>query len=148
YEPDAKDRAGQAIFAQTLAYLNDEILSLTPVLINHHHVQGRIRHELPFSALPAIQPSDIAVLLYTSGSTGKPKGVMQTHRNLTSTADAAAAAIGEAEENVVFSPLPTFHSFALTAGMLYPLMYGMTAFLDPRFAPRTVLGKLATHNTT
>ncbi|MEO7995784.1 MAG: AMP-binding protein, partial [bacterium] len=147
FEADAADRAGQAIFGQTIAFLNDEVLSLNVVLINHHHVQGRIRVEQPFVDLPNIQPDDTAVLLYTSGSTGKPKGVIQTHKNLVSNADAANSALGAANE-IIFSPLPTFHSFALVAGMLYPLLHGHTAFLEPKFMPRSILERLGKHGVT
>lgn len=148
FEPDAADKASAAIFGQTLEYLNDEVLSLTPVLINHHHVQGRIRHEEPWTALPNLSPDDLAVLLYTSGSTGKPKGVMQTHRNLVSNADAAAQLMMGGPEDVLFSALPTFHSFALVAGMLFPILHGLTAFMEPRFMPRSILPRLAANKTT
>lgn len=148
FEPDPNDRASNAIFGQTLEYLNDEILALTPVLINHHHVQGRIRHEEPWTQMPDLTPDDLAVLLYTSGSTGKPKGVMQTHRNLVTNADAAAELLKAGEDDVLFSALPTFHSFALTAGMLFPLLHGLTAFMEPRFMPRSVLSRLGPNKTT
>ncbi|HYE78202.1 MAG TPA: AMP-binding protein [bacterium] len=149
FEPDPADKAGQAIFGATTAYLNDEILPLTPVLLNHHHIQGTIRQMQPLMQLPAINPDDTAVLLYTSGSTGKPKGVMMTHRNLTSNADAIAHEIGvDEKDHVMLGVLPTFHSFALTCTLLYPLFYGLATLFEPRFAPRTVLEKLAKHNVS
>ncbi|MGF7052498.1 acyl-[acyl-carrier-protein]-phospholipid O-acyltransferase/long-chain-fatty-acid--[acyl-carrier-protein] ligase [Bosea sp. OAE752] len=78
-------------------------------------------------------PDDPAVILFTSGTEGTPKGVVLSHANLVSNArqvfSHAAGAISE--RDVFMNPLPAFHSFGLTAGMLVPLLHGMKVVLYP-----------------
>jgi acyl-[acyl-carrier-protein]-phospholipid O-acyltransferase/long-chain-fatty-acid--[acyl-carrier-protein] ligase len=81
----------------------------------------------------AAPPDDPAVLLFTSGTEGKPKGVALSHANLVSNARQifALAAGFLSERDIVMNPLPAFHSFGLTAGMLMPLLSGMKVVLYP-----------------
>ncbi|MFA6965161.1 AMP-binding protein [Bosea sp. (in: a-proteobacteria)] len=78
-------------------------------------------------------PDDPAVVLFTSGTEGKPKGVVLSHANLVSNARQifALAAGFLSERDIVMNPLPAFHSFGLTAGMLMPLLSGMKVVLYP-----------------
>ncbi len=80
-----------------------------------------------------LSPDDEGVILFTSGSEGKPKAVVLTHANLL--ADAAQV-MQHAEgvlsrDDIFFNPLPVFHSFGLTAGLILPLIHGIRAFLYP-----------------
>ncbi|RDJ27404.1 2-acylglycerophosphoethanolamine acyltransferase [Bosea caraganae] len=79
------------------------------------------------------RPDDPAVVLFTSGTEGKPKGVVLSHANLVSNArQVFALADGILSEHDIFmNPLPAFHSFGLTAGMLVPLFHGMKVVLYP-----------------
>jgi acyl-[acyl-carrier-protein]-phospholipid O-acyltransferase/long-chain-fatty-acid--[acyl-carrier-protein] ligase len=79
------------------------------------------------------KPDDAAVVLFTSGTEGKPKGVVLTHANLVSNARQifALAAGFLSERDIVMNPLPAFHSFGLTAGLLMPLLHGMKVVLYP-----------------
>jgi len=81
----------------------------------------------------AAAPDDTAVVLFTSGTEGTPKGVALSHANIVSNAyQIFALAEGFLSEADVFmNPLPTFHSFGLTAGMLLPLLHGMKVVLYP-----------------
>jgi acyl-[acyl-carrier-protein]-phospholipid O-acyltransferase / long-chain-fatty-acid--[acyl-carrier-protein] ligase len=76
-------------------------------------------------------PDDIAVILFTSGSFGAPKGVALSHANLLSNVAQVAAHIPLDPHWVWFNPLPAFHSFGLTGGVLLPLMEGLRAFHYP-----------------
>lgn len=92
--------------------------SLMPGLAHRRHEAG---------------PDEPAVVLFTSGTEGKPKGVVLSHANLVSNARqifALAAGI-LSERDIVMNPLPAFHSFGLTAGLLMPLLQGMKAVLYP-----------------
>ncbi len=73
------------------------------------------------------------MVLFTSGTEGKPKGVVLSHANLVSNArQVFALADGILSERDIFmNPLPAFHSFGLTAGMLVPLFHGMKVVLYP-----------------
>ena len=78
-----------------------------------------------------LKPSDPGVVLFTSGSFGAPKGVVLSQQNLVSNARQIAAHIDLKPEWVMFNPLPTFHSFGLTGGVILPLLQGMKAFEYP-----------------
>ena len=77
------------------------------------------------------RPSDPGVVLFTSGSFGAPKGVVLSQSNLIANARQVAQHIDLKPEWVMFNPLPTFHSFGLTGGVLLPLLQGMKAFEYP-----------------
>lgn len=76
-------------------------------------------------------PNSPGVILFTSGSFGAPKGVVLSQKNLVANALQVATHIELKPEWVMFNPLPTFHSFGLTGGVLLPLLQGMKAFQYP-----------------
>lgn len=80
-----------------------------------------------------VGPDEAAIVLFTSGTEGKPKGVVLSHANLVSNARQifALAAGFLSERDIVMNPLPAFHSFGLTAGLLMPLLHGMKVVLYP-----------------
>jgi acyl-[acyl-carrier-protein]-phospholipid O-acyltransferase / long-chain-fatty-acid--[acyl-carrier-protein] ligase len=82
-------------------------------------------------ATPA--PDDAAVILFTSGTEGEPKGVVLSHANLVANVHQILAHVPAAlsVKDVIFNPLPTFHCFGLTGGLLLPLLGGMKAALYP-----------------
>ncbi len=77
------------------------------------------------------QPQDNGVILFTSGSFGVPKGVVLTQANLVSNVAQVAQHIDLDPAWVMFNPLPTFHCFGLTGGVLLPILTGMKAFMFP-----------------
>ncbi len=85
----------------------------------------------PHRFLSPAKPSDPGVILFTSGSFGAPKGVVLTQSNLVANTDQIAAHIPLDPSWVMFNPLPTFHCFGLTGGVLLPILNGMKAFQYP-----------------
>ncbi|HVK41811.1 MAG TPA: AMP-binding protein [Phenylobacterium sp.] len=79
----------------------------------------------------ATKPSDPGVILFTSGSFGAPRGVVLSQANLIANVEQVAAHIPLDPSWVMFNPLPTFHCFGLTGGVLLPLLKGMKAFEYP-----------------
>lgn len=77
------------------------------------------------------EPHDPGVILFTSGSFGAPKGVVLSQWNLVANCRQVAQHIDLKPEWVMFNPLPTFHCFGLTGGVLLPLLQGMKAFQYP-----------------
>jgi acyl-[acyl-carrier-protein]-phospholipid O-acyltransferase/long-chain-fatty-acid--[acyl-carrier-protein] ligase len=77
------------------------------------------------------RPDDAGVILFTSGSFGAPRGVVLTQANLIANAEQIAAHIDLDPAWVMFNPLPTFHCFGLTGGVILPLLTGMKAFQYP-----------------
>jgi acyl-[acyl-carrier-protein]-phospholipid O-acyltransferase/long-chain-fatty-acid--[acyl-carrier-protein] ligase len=94
-------------------------------------------------------PNDPAVVLFTSGSEGLPKGVVLSHSNLLSNLKQLASRIDFTTSDKLFSALPVFHSFGLTAGMILPLLCGVQTYFYPsplhyRVIPEMVYGISAT----
>ncbi len=76
-------------------------------------------------------PTSPGVVLFTSGSFGAPKGVVLSQWNLVANCRQVAQHIDLKPEWVMFNPLPTFHCFGLTGGVLLPILHGMKAFQYP-----------------
>jgi acyl-[acyl-carrier-protein]-phospholipid O-acyltransferase/long-chain-fatty-acid--[acyl-carrier-protein] ligase len=79
----------------------------------------------------ATNPDDPAVVLFTSGSFGAPRGVVLTQANVLANVDQIAAHIDLDPAWVFFNPLPIFHCFGLTGGVMLPILNGMKAFQYP-----------------
>jgi len=77
------------------------------------------------------EPSSPGVVLFTSGSFGAPKGVVLSQWNLVANCRQVAQHIDLDPDWVMFNPLPTFHCFGLTGGVLLPLLEGLKAFQYP-----------------
>ena len=96
----------------------------------------------PLQAVPLTQ-DDIAFLQYSGGTTGVAKGAILTHGNLVANVEQTSAWIGgnlrEGEE-VVVTPLPLYHVFALTACLLTFVKWGGNDVLitNPRDISRLV----------
>ncbi|WP_304165417.1 AMP-binding protein [Phenylobacterium aquaticum] len=86
---------------------------------------------MPGPFVAKTKPSDPGVILFTSGSFGVPKGVVLTQENLVANVNQIAAHIDLDPDWVMFNPLPTFHCFGLTGGVLLPILTGMKAFEYP-----------------
>jgi acyl-[acyl-carrier-protein]-phospholipid O-acyltransferase/long-chain-fatty-acid--[acyl-carrier-protein] ligase len=80
---------------------------------------------------PGHGPDDTAVVLFSSGSEGAPKGVALSHANLLSNCVQVTAVAGLVPADRMLSPLPVFHSFGLTGGILVPVLGGVPTLLYP-----------------
>lgn len=87
---------------------------------------------------PALDETDLAIILYTSGTTGKPKGAMLSHKNLYSNAKDVADYLAINGKDRVIAALPMFHVFCLTVSLNAPLMNGGTILIMPKFSPQEV----------
>jgi len=88
------------------------------------------RLPLPHSKAEAGAP---AVILFTSGTEGAPKGVVLSNANLMANVLQALTHLGDVlvPGEILFNPLPMFHSFGLTAGTLVPVIGGVKCVLYP-----------------
>jgi acyl-CoA synthetase (AMP-forming)/AMP-acid ligase II len=83
---------------------------------------------------------DTAWMLYTSGTTGRPKGVYLTQRGcLWVVAASFAPILGLGPDDVVLSPLPLFHSYALVLCVIGVAATGASERILPRFSVQDVL---------
>lgn len=77
------------------------------------------------------RPDDPGVILFTSGSFGAPRGVVLTQSNLVANARQISTHIELDPSWNFFNPLPVFHCFGLTGGVLLPLLSGIKTFQYP-----------------
>ncbi|MEM7172656.1 MAG: acyl-[ACP]--phospholipid O-acyltransferase [Pseudomonadota bacterium] len=127
---DAVELLGESRTVIYLEDLRDRIgwwdkarLLLTKPLVSGLHRGLMTREE--------VTPDSPAVILFTSGSESSPKAVVLSHSNILSNAYQLASRIDFNPTDIVFNPLPVFHSFGLTAGLLLPVLSGIKTFLYP-----------------
>jgi acyl-CoA synthetase (AMP-forming)/AMP-acid ligase II len=88
-------------------------------------------------------------IIYTSGTTGRAKGVLLSLRGMLWISAACWAPIcGLNEKDVVLSPLPLFHSYALNLSVLAILAVGASEHIIEKFSPQLVLDLMQTGKYT
>ena len=78
---------------------------------------------------------DEGAVVFSSGSSGQPKAIVLSQRALLANIDGIQRHCQlTAQDDVIASPLPLFHSFGLTVGCWWPLTQGITIVTqrDPR----------------
>ncbi len=69
----------------------------------------------------------LGILLFTSGTTGSSKGVMLCERNVCAVLEGIYPLLaGLTPEDSLMSVLPVYHTYEMSAGILAPMLYGMT----------------------
>ena len=79
------------------------------------------------------RPSDPLAILYTSGTTGPPKGVICPHAQFWWWGHNTGEALGIAEDDVLFTCLPLFHTNALNT-VVQALFHGVKLVVGDRFS--------------
>ena len=69
------------------------------------------------------------VVVFTSGSEAKPKGVVLSHEAILANITQLASVIDFTPQDKVLNPLPVYHSYSFTAGMMLCLVTGTKLFL-------------------
>lgn len=94
------------------------------------------------SAIDTMGLDDVSWIVYTSGTTGRRKGVMLTQRGCLWDAVASWVSVAHlGPDDIVLSPLPLFHSYALVLSVLGILVAGATEQIV-RFSPERVIETL------
>jgi long-chain acyl-CoA synthetase len=100
-----------------------------------------VRYADLMAKAPTSKPRDpasmheTAYILYTSGTTGRAKGVQLTVHGMLWIAAACWAPITDlSERDTVLSPLPLFHSYALSISVLGILATGATEYIMEKFS--------------
>jgi acyl-[acyl-carrier-protein]-phospholipid O-acyltransferase / long-chain-fatty-acid--[acyl-carrier-protein] ligase len=90
-----------------------------------------------------------AVILYTSGTEGDPKGVALSHLNVLSNVEQVRLHIALYDTDILFNPLPTFHCFGLTVGVVMPLLLGIKVVLHPTpLQPKEIVRRIKSSGAT
>ena len=104
---------------------------------------------LPSVVASNVSPDAPAVILFTSGTEGEPKGVVLSHANILANVEQVRAHVTFYDSDIVFNPLPTFHSFGLTVGALMPLYLGIKTVLHPSpRQPHEIVRRIREHKAT
>jgi fatty-acyl-CoA synthase len=106
-------------------------------------VDGPAYGELLAAAEPAepapVAEEDLFLLIFTSGSTGLPKAVRCTQGRLARTGTHVATIAELTSDDVVYSPLPFFHSSSLFTGWSSAFTAGIPISTRPRFSASNTL---------
>jgi fatty-acyl-CoA synthase len=91
---------------------------------------------------------DLFLLIFTSGSTGLPKAVRCTQGRLARTGAHVATIAELTADDVVYSPLPFFHSSSLFTGWASTLSAGIPIATRSRFSASNTLGDIRRFGAT
>jgi fatty-acyl-CoA synthase len=96
----------------------------------------------------AVRPEDLFLLIFTSGSTGMPKAVRCTQGRFARTGAHVASIAELGAGDVVYSPLPFFHSSSLFTGWASTVHAGIPIATRTRFSASRTVGDLRRHGAT
>jgi rifamycin polyketide synthase module 1/2/3 len=123
-----------------------DMSAATADIIAYDHVAGTTAPVPPPDDLPLDAP---AWILYTSGTTGRPKGVVLSQRScLWVVAACWAPIVGYGPDDYALSPLPFFHSYALSIAFLTVVALGASEYIMTRFSTWEALRLLRTEPIT
>jgi acyl-[acyl-carrier-protein]-phospholipid O-acyltransferase/long-chain-fatty-acid--[acyl-carrier-protein] ligase len=72
---------------------------------------------------------DPAVVLFTSGTEERPKGVVLSHHAIIANVAQIRAVFDFSADDKILNPLPLYHAYSFTAGVMLPLMTGVKVYL-------------------
>jgi acyl-[acyl-carrier-protein]-phospholipid O-acyltransferase/long-chain-fatty-acid--[acyl-carrier-protein] ligase len=104
---------------------------------------------IPWAIRAWPSPDDPGVYLFTSGTEGDPKGVVLSHANLLANVEQVRDHIKLLPTDILFNPMPTFHCFGLTGGVLLPLNFGIPTVCHPTpLQAKTIVKRVAETKAT
>jgi acyl-[acyl-carrier-protein]-phospholipid O-acyltransferase/long-chain-fatty-acid--[acyl-carrier-protein] ligase len=88
---------------------------------------------LPRLAIARQSTLDPAVVLFTSGSEDRPKGVVLSHHAVVANVAQIRAVFDFSPADKILNPLPLYHAYSFTAGVMLPLITGtrVNLFISP-----------------
>lgn len=94
-----------------------------------------------------VTPDTLLMLIFTSGTSGEPRAVRITHRKLMIPGESLASRLLTGDD-VVYCPMPLFHSGALMAAFAPALASGAQLVLRRRFSASGTLADIRRHGCT
>jgi acyl-[acyl-carrier-protein]-phospholipid O-acyltransferase/long-chain-fatty-acid--[acyl-carrier-protein] ligase len=88
---------------------------------------------MPRLAIAKQSTLDPAVVLFTSGTEDRPKGVVLSHHAIVANVAQIRAVFDFSPADKVLNPLPLYHAYSFTAGVMLPLITGtrVNLFISP-----------------
>ncbi|WP_030164765.1 AMP-binding protein [Spirillospora albida] len=108
---------------------------------------SRLPADAPLPDDPGIDDGTLLMLIFTSGTSGRPRAVRITHRKVVIPGEHLAQRMLSAED-VVYCPMPLFHSGAVMAAFAPALVSGAELVLRGRFSASSVLPDVRTYGCT
>ena len=96
----------------------------------------------------SLNHQDVVNMQYTSGTTGFPKGVMLTHYNIINNGFSIGERQKFTEKEKLCLPVPLFHCFGITLGVMALLTHGGTLVIIETFDPLLVLASVQKEKCT
>jgi acyl-[acyl-carrier-protein]-phospholipid O-acyltransferase/long-chain-fatty-acid--[acyl-carrier-protein] ligase len=104
-------------------------LSAKVIYIEDLEFSFNLKWKAFFSKTTPADCESAGVIVFTSGSEGKPKGVQHSHRSLYANNFQTTCHLDYSEDDILFDPMPMFHTIGLNMLMLMPILQGMYSFL-------------------
>jgi crotonobetaine/carnitine-CoA ligase len=82
----------------------------------------------------AARQGDVFMVNYTSGTTGPSKGILFPNGHVLVFAEDWVRCMAFTEDDVLYTPMPLFHTLGMILGMIATLIAGGSAYLDRRFS--------------
>jgi fatty-acyl-CoA synthase len=95
-----------------------------------------------------VRDEDLFLLIFTSGSTGMPKAVRCTHGRFARTGAHVAQVTEMGPVDVVYAPLPFFHSSSLFTGWASSLAAGVPIAIRTRFSASATVADIRRYRAT
>ncbi|XP_033109445.1 very long-chain acyl-CoA synthetase-like [Anneissia japonica] len=112
-----------------------------------HQLQSTYGSPSPKSYRSEITFEDQAYYIFTSGTTGLPKACKRTHRAAVA-ASFALESVGLGPDDVLYSPLPLYHSAAFNLGFLNCIRVGCTFAIGRKFSVTRFWEDVRKHHAT
>ena len=135
-ELEFQTRNDERLFSGLSRQRHDGTTDFSELIAEH---RGQVPPEVSFG------PDDVAFLTYTSGTTGVPKGAMNTHRNVTFTAQVYRDRVHAGRDGAIFGIAPLFHITGLIGHIAVSMLVPAPLILAYRFEPNVVLDALLEH---
>jgi fatty-acyl-CoA synthase len=115
--------------------------------VDHPGYESRLPAD-PGILRPEVRDDDLFLLIFTSGSTGTPKAVRCTHGRFAGTGAHVAQVTQLGPADVVYAPLPFFHSSSLFTGWSSSLVAGAPIAIRTRFSASGTLADIRRYGVT
>jgi fatty-acyl-CoA synthase len=154
FDPAYTELAGDLATAQRLSAqaLSARILSaqaLSARTLSARNLNGLLEPHRGAALVvdPDLVPGTLLMLIFTSGTSGNPRAVRVTHRKIVVPGESLAGRLLTADD-IVYCPMPLFHSGAIMAAYAPALVAGATLVLRRRFSAAGLLPDLRRHGCT